>query len=71
MTRNRARIQNAGVETAEVDVVTDALQRFGSINVDFADSWLAARAAQHGRSVASFDRDLDKFKDIQRFEPKA
>jgi predicted nucleic-acid-binding protein len=64
-------IQNAGVETAEVDVVTDALQRFGSINVDFADSWLAARAAQHGRSVASFDRDLDKFKDIQRFEPKA
>jgi predicted nucleic-acid-binding protein len=64
-------IQNPGVETAEADVVTDALQRFGAIHVDFPDAWLAARAAQHGRSVASFDRDLDKFKDIQRFEPKA
>ena len=64
-------IQNAGVETTEQEIVTDALQRFGAMNVDFTDAWLAARAAQLGRQVASFDRDLDKFGDIQRFEPAA
>jgi predicted nucleic-acid-binding protein len=63
-------IQNAGVVTADDAVVTDALQRFAAVNVDFADAWLAARAAQLGHGVASFDRDLDKFKDIRRFEPK-
>jgi predicted nucleic-acid-binding protein len=63
-------IQNAGVVTADDAVVTGALQRFAAVNVDFADAWLAARAAQLGHGVASFDRDLDKFKDIRRFEPK-
>jgi predicted nucleic-acid-binding protein len=64
-------IQNAGVEAAEEKIVTDALQRFGAMNVDFADAWLAARAAQLGCQVASFDRDFDKFKDIRRFDPGA
>ena len=63
-------IQNAGVETLERDVITDALQRFAAVNVDFSDAWMAARAAQLGHAVASFDRDFDKFKDISRFEPK-
>ena len=63
-------IHNAGVETAEAEVVIDALKRFDSKNVDFADAWLAARAANGGYRIASFDRDLDKFKDIRRFEPK-
>ena len=63
-------IQNVGVETLERDVVTDALQRFAAVKVDFSDAWLAARAAQLGHAVASFDRDFDKFKDIRRFEPK-
>ena len=63
-------IHNAGVVTADDAVVTDALQRFAAVNVDFADAWLAARAAQLGHGVASFDRDLDKFRDIRRFEPK-
>jgi predicted nucleic acid-binding protein len=64
-------IQNAGVETLEREVVTDTLQRFAAVNVDFADAWMAARAAQLGHVVASFDRDFDKFNDIKRFEPKA
>lgn len=63
-------ICNVGVETAAANVVTDALQRFGAAHVDFADAWLAARAGQVGLGVASFDRDLNKFKDIRRFEPK-
>jgi len=64
-------IQNAGVETMDKEVVTDALRRFAAINLDFSDAWMAARAAQLGHAVASFDRDFDKFKDIRRFEPKA
>jgi predicted nucleic-acid-binding protein len=67
----QAIIQNAGVETIETDVVIDALGRFAAVNVDFADAWLAARAVRSGHSVSSFDRDLDKFKDIKRFEPMA
>ena len=63
-------IDNAGVETAEAEIVIDALKRFAAKNVDFADAWLAARAAHVGYGVASFDRDLDKFKDIRRIEPK-
>ncbi len=63
-------VQNAGVETAEAEIVADALRRFAAAKVDFADAWLAARAAQLGFGVASFDRDLDKFKDIRRIEPK-
>jgi predicted nucleic acid-binding protein len=49
--------------------VTDALHRFGALNVEFADAWLAARSAHTGRPVASFDRDLDKCKAIKRVEP--
>jgi predicted nucleic acid-binding protein len=64
-------IQNAGVETVEDWIMTDALHKFATVNVDFADAWLAARAAHQGWSVVSFDRDFDKFKDIKRVEPKA
>ena len=63
-------IQNAGVETADAELVADALQRFAATNVDFADAWLAARGARSGHAVASFDRDIDKFRDVRRFEPK-
>jgi predicted nucleic acid-binding protein len=64
-------IQNAGVETMDEDVVADALRRFVAFNVDFSDAWMAARAAQLGHAMASFDRDFDRFKDIKRFEPTA
>jgi len=66
-----ALIQNAGIETMEEESLTDALHRFAAFNVDFSDAWLASRSAQLHRPVASFDRDLDKFKDIKRFEPTA
>ena len=66
-----ALIQNTGIATMEEEVVTDALQRFAACNVDFSDAWLASRSAQLHRPVASFDRDLDKFKDIKRIEPSA
>ena len=34
-----------------------------------ADALLAAYAANRNIPPASFDRDLDRFADIQRFEP--
>lgn len=64
-------IQNPGIETQLRDPVIDALRRFTeNPALDFADCWLAALASHLKMVVASFDRDLDKFKDIQRYEPK-
>lgn len=63
-------IGNAGIEVCEGTVMMDALERFAHTNVDFADCWLAAHAAHSGYGVASFDKDLDKFKDIKRITPK-
>jgi predicted nucleic acid-binding protein len=49
--------------------VLDALARVERANVDFGDAYIAATAAESGRPVASFDRDLDRFADVQRHEP--
>ena len=64
-------VLNGGIVTMEAATVTDALERFAFFNVDFSDAWLAARGARLRYPVASFDRDLDKFKDIRRYEPTA
>ncbi|MBL9173813.1 MAG: PIN domain-containing protein [Verrucomicrobiales bacterium] len=64
-------ILNPGVEMEEAEIMSDALRRFAEARVDLADAWLAARTAHTGFGVASFDRDLDKFTDIRRIEPKA
>ena len=37
--------------------------------VDLADALLAALAKERGVAIASFDRDLDRFGDITRFDP--
>jgi predicted nucleic acid-binding protein len=47
----------------------DALKRFKAVSVDFPDALIPALAADGKVPVASFDWDLDKFKDITRFEP--
>jgi predicted nucleic acid-binding protein len=54
---------------AERALVLDSLARVQASNVDFGDAYLAATAAESGHAVASFDRDLDKFADVKRFEP--
>ncbi|MBA3352699.1 MAG: PIN domain-containing protein [Blastocatellia bacterium] len=51
--------------------LVDSLLRFRDHGVDLVDAWLAAKGASSGLDVASFDRDLDKCPDVQRFEPKA
>ncbi|MHB1156943.1 MAG: hypothetical protein ACYC26_08900 [Phycisphaerales bacterium] len=58
-----------GIVTEDQPIVVDALHRFAGTKVDFADALLAAYAAARRQSPASFDRDLDRFGDIQRLEP--
>jgi len=53
------------VEFEEEDCLIETLRRVISENVDFGDVYLAAGAARSQDLVASFDRDLRKFEDIQ------
>jgi predicted nucleic acid-binding protein len=64
-------IQARGIEAAEPARVADALRRCRDVNSHFADAYLAAAAIEMESPVASFDRNFDKFKDVQRIEPKA
>ena len=64
-------LQSRGIKAHEHETVLDALIRHRDYNVHFADAYLAAASAESGLPVASFDRDLDRFKDLRRIEPKA
>lgn len=58
-----------GVLDFEQEVcVIAALQGVISGNVDFGDAYLAATAFHDKALVASFDRDLRKFRDIQLYD---
>ena len=58
------------IQTERPAVLHDALDRYRrQTQVDFADALLAALAVDKGVAVASFDRDLDRFSDVTRFEP--
>ena len=58
-----------GIVVQEKAMILDALNRFASKSVSFIDAMLASQAAAMKIQPASFDRDLDKFADIERFEP--
>ena len=64
-------VKRLGVRLAEKDRLLEALERVQNTGVHLVDAYLAALAAESKLPVASFDRDLDKFKDLTRFEPKA
>lgn len=61
-------ISQKGILCPNVTVVSDALIRFQNVKCDFFDCYLAALAKDSGDSVASFDKDLKKFKDIKLWE---
>jgi predicted nucleic acid-binding protein len=63
-------LRSRGIHPTERERLLDALQRHHDHNVHFADCYLAAAGAESHAEIASFDRDLDKFKDVKRFEPK-
>jgi predicted nucleic-acid-binding protein len=64
-------IQSPGIITDNSRVVTNALAHYATKNIDFTDARLAARAAESGLFINSFDKDLDKLPDLTREEPKA
>jgi predicted nucleic acid-binding protein len=49
-------------------IVTDALQRITSPKISFGDAYLAASAVHAGEAVASFDRHLSGFQDVQIYD---
>ena len=57
------------VETDRPALLNDALERYRRHpQVDFGDAMLGALAAEQNIPVASFDQDIDRFKDVARFE---
>ena len=64
-----ALLQQRGVKLRDANQVLSALKRLETATIGFADAFLAAGAAEERISVASFDRDFDKFKDVTRYEP--
>ena len=62
-------IQQHGVRLRDADQVFGALRLLQTVNVGFADAFLAAGAMAEKVPVASFDRDFDKLKGMTRFEP--
>ena len=64
-------VQNSSIRLQSPTVLTDALLRYRSHTIDFPDALVAAMAAARGIPAISFDKDLDRFPDVKRFEPKA
>ena len=64
-------VSSQGIDVENQTTVINALLRFKNEPVDFPDAWLAARAAESKIPAASFDKDLDRFPDVTRYEPKA
>lgn len=64
-------ISQAGVQMDERAVALEALKQFAATKIDYADCYLAARARFHNEGVATFDRDVRKFDDVQIWEPAA
>lgn len=62
-------LEQRGVQLRDADQVKGALKRLQTVNVGFADAFLAAGAAADNVPMLSFDRGLGKFKDVARHEP--
>lgn len=56
------------VRCENVVIVADALRRITSQKVSFGDAFLAASAVHAGECVASFDRDLSGFPDVEAYD---
>lgn len=57
-------LRSRGIAAHEPEIVLDALERYQSMSVHFADAYLAATAAAAKMPVYSFDKDFAKFKDV-------
>ena len=57
-------LRSRGISPHEPDIVADALERYRTLPVHFADAYLAAIAAANKQPVYSFDQDFAHFKDV-------
>ena len=64
-------LQQRGVKVRDATSVLATLARLQTVNIGFADAYLAAGAAEEKIPIASFDRDFEKLKDVTRYEPVA
>jgi len=67
----RELVLHEGVEVDESDVLLDAFDRFGKVNVDFIDCYAAALAKARSSVVITNDRDFRKFADVTARRPEA
>jgi predicted nucleic-acid-binding protein len=66
----RALLAFPSVAVADHDVLLRAVEIYEVVRLDFAEAYLVALAELSGVSrVASFDRDIDRVRGIQRIEP--
>jgi predicted nucleic-acid-binding protein len=59
-------LDTPGIRIDEETRIREALRRYVEKNVSFIDAYLAALGAETSYEIFSFDRGLDKFKDIKR-----
>ena len=64
-----ALLNTDGLTFTSSNVLTDTVLRYSEHNVDFADAYHAAIAANKKTDVYTYDRDYDRFTDIKRLEP--
>ena len=57
-------LRSRGISPREPEIILDALDRYRSLPVHFADAYLAASAAAADIPVYSFDADFARFKDV-------
>lgn len=62
-------VLRSGVCLAEEHRMIDALNRVEKTGVHLVDAYLASVGSETGQPVASFDRDLDSFNDVIRYQP--
>jgi len=54
-----------GIRCEDGQVTIDALYRFKETKLDIVDCFLAAESAAQGDAIATFDKEFDKFSDVQ------
>ncbi len=60
----RELVLHEGIEVDDSDVLLDAFDRFGKVNVDFIDCYAAALAKAQGCVVVTDAREFRKFADV-------
>ena len=58
-------LKSPGIDVPDLSIHLDALDRYGNTKVHFVDCTIAATAVASGLSVASFDADYRKFRDVK------